>query len=304
MSHSPSGGGDSVDYTPTSDAQLPLLGRFGGKHVLVPLLTNEVPNATDQLEIATTLTRVTGASMSVVNPIPVPEQTPKQLVHDIPDDGDRALLEWVLDEAAASDIDADGGFFYTRDIVRGLLKVVRTQDIDTMVLPSKSDAGWFRKGLVEQIAAYVDCDVVVVNGQAGYEGVPSILLPVAGGPNAGLSADIARAIAADCDAWIDVLHVVDEGVSVRERNRARATIESTYHRIARPESTTTWMLEADDVAEAIIDQSRYYGLTVIGAPTKGRLKRFIYGSTNKSIRSDAQCVVLSTKNNQHTSPSA
>lgn len=57
------------------------------------------------------------------------------------------------------------------------------------------------------------------------------------------------------------------------------------------------MLEADDVANVIIDQSEYYPLTVLGAPTKGRLRQFVFGSTAQDIRAGAQSAVLVGRNN-------
>lgn len=79
---------------------------------------------------------------------------------------------------------------------------------------------------------------------------------------------------------------------------ARGYLETAQQRIARPEKTTTRLLEADDVADAIVEQSAYYELTVIGAPTTGRLRRLIFGSTNRSIRGSARSVVLSARANQ------
>lgn len=298
MTYPSDGGGSTVDERSISDSSVLLRGRFGGDHILVPILTAEAPAVTDQVKIASTLSRGTGATVSVVNPISVPDQTPKTLGDQIPDDRDEALLEWALDQSVESTPQVNGGFIYTRDIVRGLLQTVRNRDIDTLVLPSASQGGRFRTGLIERIAVHVDCDVVVVNGQAGYHEVPSVLVPVAGGPNAGLSADIAQSIAADCDAWIDILHVIEGEATDRRRTEAREIVDSAYHRIARPEATSTWVFEAENAAAAIIEQSRYYGLTIIGAPTKGRLRRFIYGSTNRTIRSDARSVVLSVRNNR------
>lgn len=277
-----------------------IAGRFDGEHVLVPLLTPEVPAVTDQIEVATALARSTSASLSVINPIPVPEQTPEELCHEVTDGDDDALLEWVFERAAESTSRLDGGFLYTRNVVRGVLRTVRTREVDTLVLPSGSDGGWLRRGVTERIAAHAECDVVVVNGQAGYERVASVLLPVAGGLHSGLAADLAAAIAADCGAWIDVLHVVEEDAPERHRNRAEELLDDVYHRLARPETTTTWMLEADDVAGAITEQSRYYGLTVVGSPTKGRLRRLVHGSTNRSVRANARSVVLSARNNSRS----
>lgn len=93
--------------------------------------------------------------------------------------------------------------------------------------------------------------------------------------------------------------MIDGDASERQRNTAEVLIEDAYHRIGRPRTTTTWVLEVADPAGTIIEQSQYYGLTIIGAPTKGRLRRFISGSTNQSVRANAQSMVLSARNNSH-----
>lgn len=98
------------------------------------------------------------------------------------------------------------------------------------------------------------------------------------------------------DAWVDILHIVGADPDERRRQHAAELVDDVYHRIGRPETTTRWMLERDDIAATIAEQSRYYGLTVLGAPTKGRLRRLVAGSTNQSVRSDAQSVVLSVRN--------
>ncbi|MFB6253062.1 MAG: universal stress protein, partial [Halobacteriaceae archaeon] len=61
--------------------------------------------------------------------------------------------------------------------------------MNTLVIPSGDRTGRLRKEVTEQIAAHADADVVVVNGKAGFETPPSILLPVAGGPHSGVAAD-------------------------------------------------------------------------------------------------------------------
>jgi nucleotide-binding universal stress UspA family protein len=269
-----------------------LSGAFDGEHVLVPLLPPGPPAVSDQVGVAATLARASDAALSLVNPIGNVESADEV-------ESEAALLEWARDRAEEFPDAGGGDFVYTRDVVGGLLGTVRRADVDTLVLPS-TGGGRLRSGITRQIAANVDCDVVVVNGERGYDEVASMLLPVAGGPHSGLAADIARSIAADCDAWIDVLHVLPADASERRRETARSVLDRTRRRIARPETTTTWLLEADDVAGAIVDQSRYYELTVLGAPTKGRLRRLLRGSTNRSVRTDAQSVVLSARDNSET----
>jgi len=265
-----------------------IAGGFDGNRILVPLLTAEGPALTDQLEVATTLARAAGASLSVAS---------GGTVHHVDAD---APVNGVLDRIADSTAPLDGDVHHTHTVATGVLQTVRAHDVDTLVLPGGSRGRRFRAGVAARIAAHAACDVVVVNGRPGYEKVPSILLPVAAGPHSGLAADLARTVADDCDAWIDVLHVVDEAASERRRDAAAELVDDVARRIDRPE-TATWVLEADDVAEAIIEQSLYYGLTIIGAPTRGRLRRFIFGSTNHSVRANAGSVVLSVRNNSYGS---
>jgi nucleotide-binding universal stress UspA family protein len=285
----------------TSSGSNPVAGQFDGNHILVPLLTREIPPVLDQLKTAIILARVRNASLTIINPISVPEQTPKAYGNEVTDSDDKALLDWAFDQTNDDLQNVDGGFVYTRDVVKGVLNAVRARDVDTIVIPSVVRTGRLRKGVTERIAAHADADVIVVNGKTGFETPPSILLPVAGGPHSGLAADVATTIAIDCNAWIDVLHVVDEDASPDEREQAEALVDDVYHRIARPESTTTWVHEAADIVEAILEQSRYYGLTIIRAPTKGSLRQFIFGSTNSSVRKNAASVVLSARDNSPNS---
>jgi len=297
----PSLGGLLAQTTENSDGVPPVAGRFDGNHILVPLLTREIPPVLDQLKIATTLARARNASLTIINPVPVSEQTSNVYDHAVTDSDDRALLDWAFKQTDDTLPHVNGDFLYTRDVVKGVLHAVRARDVDTLVVPSGARTGRLRKEVTERIAAHTAADVVVVNGRAGFEPPPSILLPVAGGPHSGLAADVATTIATDCNAWIDILHVTDEDAPPHKREQAESLVDDVYHRIGRPERTTTWVQEATHTAEAIVEQSRYYGLSIIGAPTKGRLRQFIFGSTNTSVRKNAASVVLSVRNNSSTS---
>lgn len=271
-----------------------IAGRLDGESVLAPLLSSSTPTTADQVKVATALARTTGASLSVLDPAGGPGRASKVFSQEFEEDGSE-LLQWARERVGGERPAGADGFLSTHRLVNGVLRTVATEGIDTLVVPGESPGGGLRKGVTGRIAARADCDTVVVNGRPGYDGVPSILLPVAGGPHSGLAVDVARRIATDCDAWIDVVHVVEADASDRRRETAEEYVAAAASRIDRPE-TTTWVLEADDAAEAIIEQSGYYGLTVVGAPTKGRLRQFVRGSTNRSIRSSARSVVLSARN--------
>lgn len=288
-------GGDTTDRSESPH----IAGQFDGAHVLVPLLDPRAPAVVDQIRVATTLARARGAALSVVDPADVSGDGPKTFRAQAVDSDDE-LLEWALGRTGRSTPRSGGRFRYVHRLVRGVLDTVSAHDVDTLVLPRESSGGDVRRGVTERIAAHADCDTVTLSGRSGFEPVPSILLPVAGGPHSGLAADVAQCIAAESGAWIDVLHVVD-GSSARGRERAAAYVEAAADRIAVPDRTSTWVLEADDAAEAIVEQSAYYGLTVLGAPTTGRLRRLVDPSTSESVGRNADSVVLSVRNNTDSS---
>jgi len=280
-----------------SPGDAPRLGRFDGDRILAPLLSSGVPAATDQVRVAASLARASDSVLHVDDPTTAADRSTTVHGADLAVGDERDLLDWAVGNDAPSASHAEMGVLYTHRLANGLLRSIDRHDVDTLVLPGEAEAGLLRQGLAARLALHADCGVVTVSGECGYERVPSILLAVAGGPHSALAADVARRIAVDCDAWVDVLHVVGEDASPDRRRRAEAHVEAATRRIARPDATSTRVVEAESAAEAIITQSAYYGLTVVGAPTKGRLREFIAGSTNRTVRDNARSVVLSVQAN-------
>jgi nucleotide-binding universal stress UspA family protein len=271
-----------------------LAGRFDGNCILAPLLSAGVPATTDQLRVAASLARAADATLHAVDPT-APDRSTTVRGGDLAVGGERDLLDWAVGNDVPSASHAEMGLLYTHRLANELLRSIDRHDVDTLVLPGEAGTGLLRRGLTERLALYADCDVVTVSGECGYERVPSILLAVAGGSHSGLATDVAGRIARDCDAWVDVFHVVGEDASPDRRRRAEAHVEAAARRLSRPDETSTRIVEAESAAEAIITQSAYYGLTVVGAPTKSRLRRFIAGSTNRTVRDNARSVVLSVR---------
>ncbi|WP_338741145.1 universal stress protein [Haloplanus salilacus] len=270
-------------------------GRVDGDRILVPLLSSGVPAASDQVRVAASLARASESVLHVTDPTTAADRSTTVHGADLTVGDEPDLLDRAVEDDTPSASHADTGLRYTHRLANGLLRSIDRHDVDTLVLPGRTGSGLLRRGLAERLALHAGCDVVTVSGECGYERVPSILLAVAGGPHSGLAADVAGHIAADADAWVDVFHVVDEDASSERRSRAEAHVEAAARRIARPDATSTRIVEAESAAEAIITQSAYYGLAVVGAPTKGRLRQFIAGSTNRTVRDNARSVVLSVR---------
>ena len=275
---------EAGDASPES----PVSGDFDGDCVLVPVLTPTESAITGQLQVARALLQASDAPLYVVDPT---ETTPTAYGPGLPDDVERELVdrtERIVPRAGPP------GLLRTRALLNGILTTIRANDAGTLVVPSGAETGFLRQSLTERLALRADCDVVTVTGHRAND-ARSILLPVTGGPHSAAAADVAGDIAADTNAWIDVLHVVPSDATEQRRERADAHIQAACDRIDRPERTTAWVLEAPDVAAAIVEQSEYYGLTVLGAPTKGRLRELIAGSTSRTVRTRARSPVVSVR---------
>jgi nucleotide-binding universal stress UspA family protein len=153
----------------------------------------------------------------------------------------------------------------------------------------------FGRSVSTRVGGRVDCDVISVGGNRLSPDVSSILVPVAGGPHSGLAVDMARYLAEKHGAWLELLHVVPSSGDERAHADANRYVTAASERLGEFPTVDKWILEADDAADAIIDQSQYYDVTVLGAPQKNRLREFVFGSTTEDVRSSAYSTVVSVE---------
>lgn len=185
-----------------------------------------------------------------------------------------------------------------RTVADALEAAVDGSDVDTIVLGNGRGvalADLLRGETTARIASRTGSNVFVVTDSPGTEAVSSILVPVGGGPYSALALSLAAVLARAYDAWIDVYHVTEPDPSADARRRAEEYVESCADRLGDFESVDTWVQEAPDVSEAIIEQTQYYDLTVLGSPTKNRLKRFLFGSTTDDVATAAENTVVTVR---------
>lgn len=138
-----------------------------------------------------------------------------------------------------------------------------------------------------------DADVLTVDGRADADRIASILVPVAGGRHSQLAVETAVALGQANDAAVDLFHVIEA-----DTDEARADGEQLLSEVtegidpAERDRIDTWLYETPGAPEAITEQSSYYDLTVMGAPTDSPLKRFVFGSTSKQVQKEAGSSVI------------
>jgi nucleotide-binding universal stress UspA family protein len=231
----------------------------------------------------------------VATVVSVPEQTPPSLTGR-PLERHRDQLEGSLETVseAATETPVTGVVRVGIGSVPVIAGVVREYGVSTVVLGDgdRSQPRFpYRRSAVERLRSKASCRVVLADDGVRSTDCSAILVPVAGGPHVDAVVDVARAIAEPHDAWIELLHVLEPDAGTDRRERAHRLLESSASRLDG-EQWDTWLLEAEDVAEAIIEQSTYYDATVLGGPRKGRLRRFVFGSTTSTVQDRAESAVL------------
>lgn len=145
--------------------------------------------------------------------------------------------------------------------------------------------------LTQHLRKQTDCALVTVESKQ-MRSVASILAPIAGGPHTGGIVDVAGALAAASDAWVEFLHIRtgdefpdERGAELLEEAKARLPDVETDGRV----------LDEDDVTETIVAQSDYHDVTVIGAPRRGRFGQLLFGSTTTDVRGRANNTVVTVR---------
>lgn len=276
-----------VDRSPIL-ADHPIDENATGRSVAVPIVTS-VESTIDQVHLATALASGKSGDIHIFDPSSDPDSI---YVQDAPVDV-AAAIEGI--QAWDTDRPNRTGVLSGRRTANGIFEYVREREMDTLVLPHEIGSGPLGRRRHDRLTASAPCDVVSINGEGRYEDFASILVPTAGGPYAGIAVDVAVRIATEAGAYIDLLHVLPEEADEAEEEAAHDRLAEVSERIGRPETVNPWVLRSNYPADAIVEQSAYYGLTIIGAPTSGRLKRFFHGSTSREIRREADSLVVAVR---------
>lgn len=157
---------------------------------------------------------------------------------------------------------------------------------------SESPGAGIRRGITDRIVASTPTDAVVANGHGDLDDLASILVPVAGGPHTELTVETARALANHTNAWVELFTVVPENPTADERSTGAEYLATARQSLGTFEEFDTWLYEHDDPAMAIAEQSDYYDAVVMGAPTKGRIRRTVFGSTPDSVDQSVDIPVI------------
>ena len=168
-----------------------------------------------------------------------------------------------------------------------LLDTFTSSNAITTTVVDREETSFFARDRDEKTVAK-GCHTVVGTGMDTFESPSSILVPVAKGPHSGLASRIAEAIARSYDCWIELFHVIPEEASEHVEVDAEGLLEAYEYQLDDDVTVDHHVVRAAEPAEAIIEHSGYHNLTVLGAPEKGKLRRFLFGSTTDKVTENAK----------------
>lgn len=238
---------------------------------------------TDTFELARAIAAGAGSELIVLD-----------LVEDMSSITDEAhtvgkrLLRSHLDENR--DVTVSSRIEETTDPVGTVTELARLYDAQLIVFDRHAPdslVGSVRGDVADRVGDRVPCDVVTVE-RSRNERPSSILVPVGGGPHSPLAVTVAGALATGSDATVELLHVS----TATADDRADDLFAAALDRLPEDVAVDTRDLQRSAVADAIVEQSANYDVTVLGEPQKSVLRRFVLGSTTDEVSEHAENTVL------------
>lgn len=136
------------------------------------------------------------------------------------------------------------------------------------------------------VARAVGCDAVAVSGGPGTGPISSLLVPVADVADADVLARVATSLARGAGASIDLFHVSTPD------SRGESRVDEIGRRFPADVAVETREVQAPSTVDAIVEQTDYYDVTVLGGASTSRLRRLFRTHPADAVRERARNRVL------------
>lgn len=252
--------------------------------VMVPLANPE--HETELITLASAIAKQNDGSVVAVHIEQVPDQTSLAAAREQTDHETASrLFEDARADAETFGVDIETHTVMSHRSFEEIFDAARRYGADMTVMgwgPRSHDAPHRGEGLVDELAHSLPCDFLVFRDR-GFD-ASHILLPTAGGPNADLSAAIAKAFRAEFDSEVTLFHAADD------RQKAQAFLEewAEDHGLEDAEIRP----EVGPVEPAIAEAADDATLLVIGAAGRGVISRLASDSLVLDVLEDVDCSVL------------
>jgi amino acid transporter/nucleotide-binding universal stress UspA family protein len=251
----------------------------GEYSILLPVANPDT--ALDMIGAAITLARAKSAELDLLHMVPIPDQAPLSDAEKYMAPGHEAIVEAML--YASVNVPATRSIRYCRNVARGILSAARQRRSDLII------TGWrgrsFRREFVlgstlDPILEQSPCDVAVVRNvkQPSYR---RVLVPVSGGPYLPLALEMADHFADSAGGKVTCLFIRRHRQGTEAVEQAvREALTAGGHDPGRFAFT---VIDAPDVASAILGAAERHDLLVMGASAQGVFRRMVAGTLPEEV---------------------
>jgi formate/nitrite transporter FocA (FNT family)/nucleotide-binding universal stress UspA family protein len=220
-------------------------------------------------------------------------QTPSRLPAEVDGDQDRIIREStrlmadIERRVQGYDVEFEMSTIVSSRSFEEVFDRARRTRPDLVVLGWGDDRLWQNARAerpLDELTNRLPCDFLVVNDSA--LDTSRVLLPTAGGPDSGLSADVARMLQSTGDTAVSLLHVVDR--DEREAGDAFLAEWASEHGL---DDATRLVDDSGDVEAAIERAAADHTFVLVGATERGLLSRLVTESLHLDIVTDVDASV-------------
>lgn len=182
--------------------------------------------------------------------------------------------------------------FMSRNVPRDIVRIAVERQADLVLIGfhqpvfSRSLLG----GTVRRILTAVPTDVAVLVDR-GFLGAQRVLVPFLGGRHDRLAMEIAGRFAANANAQVTVLHVTAPKAGEPPLH-AKEAVDRVFNEPGQPLPVQFRVIESDDPAGTVIEQSAEYDLVVIGIAEEWGLESQLFGLRRERIAAGTPASLL------------
>ncbi|MCU4925406.1 universal stress protein [Halobacteria archaeon AArc-dxtr1] len=267
--------------------------------LLVPIAN---PETVDRLlDTAIDIARERSVPIVAVHVVEVPPQIPLSQGDQLVTNETNRLLEYVSERAEDDGIEIETRTRFARDTATGIVGAVNVYDAAALLMgwrgrPRRRDV--ILGSFLDRVLGEAPCDVYVKRIKLPTSSIDSILVPIAGGPHDELATKLAGTIATAHDAEIVLLHVEHPDVNEKAHEDHANLLRERREKLSSEHSVDETIIESDNVAGAITDETTHHDLTILGATRDPFLKRKLVGSVAQGVGRSAGSSVIVTRSDQ------
>jgi nucleotide-binding universal stress UspA family protein len=264
------------------------------------LVAVENPDHVQQLvRTAGDLARLGSGVVRLVTVVTKPRDSPFSIFEDETIRREFAADSHALLERATTppDVTLEREILVARSPARGLLSAVEEAEPTGLVVgwtEGRRRADAVLGTTVDALVERAPCDLYVERVGREADGVGSVLLPVAGGPNVRVAATAATVIAVRNDAEVLVLSVATDEVTPDDASRYVEEARDAVRDVSDGDvPVDTRVRDAENATDAVVAEAEGHDVVVLGATRQSAFRRRLVGSVPRRVvrRTDRTVIV-------------